>query len=204
MELTTDSPDDPRPSFKTPTTTHMKRLLTTILALSLTAAAKPYTPDTMVLVVRHAEKAGPTGDVPLSPTGTQRALDLVAIARDAGVTAVITTQFQRTRQTGAPAADSLGIVAEVVSATADTKEHARQIADLVLSRHRGKTTLVVGHSNTVPAIVAALGGPSMRDLCDSVYDRLFAVSIDDAGRARTIATRYGAPTPADSTCSAMH
>ncbi|MFN8572447.1 MAG: histidine phosphatase family protein, partial [Gemmatimonadaceae bacterium] len=144
----------------------MKRLLTALVALSLTAAAPSGRSDTLVLVVRHAEKAGPTGDVPLSADGQQRAQALVGVARDAGVSAVVTTQFQRTRQTGAPVAEALGITPEVVAAAADTKEHARQVAELVMGKHRGQTTLVVGHSNTVPAIVAALGGPTMRDLCD--------------------------------------
>jgi hypothetical protein len=35
--------------------------------------------------------------------------------------------------------------------------------------------LVVGHSNTVPAIVAALGGPRLPDLCDASYATMFVV-----------------------------
>lgn len=159
--------------------------------------------DTVVLVVRHAEKAGPTGDVPLSDAGLARAQALVPIARAAAVSAVVTTQFQRTRQTGAPVAEALGLTPEIVTAGADTKEHARQIAELILTRHRGATVLVVGHSNTVPAIVSALGGPSLRDLCDSEYDRLLTVVVSESGSARLVASRYGAPTVADSSCSTM-
>jgi broad specificity phosphatase PhoE len=167
------------------------------------AAARTQQSDTLVMVVRHAEKAGPTGDVALSAPGEERARALLVVARDAGVSAVITTQFQRTRQTGAPVAQALGVTPDVVAAAADVKEHARQIAALVRERYLGRTVLVVGHSNTVPAIIAALGGPTMRDLCDSEYDRLFVLSLAEGSSARLVQSRYGAPSPSDSTCPAM-
>jgi len=169
----------------------------------MSAAATVAPADTLVVVVRHAEKAGPTGDVALSPAGEERARALVAVTRDAGVSAVITTQFQRTRQTGSPVAQALGITPVVVAATADVREHARQIAALVREKYGGRSVLVVGHSNTVPAIIAALGGPAMRDLCDSEYDRLFILTLSDAAPPRLVQSRYGAPSPADSACAAL-
>ena len=61
------------------------------LAVAVSAAA-PSAPspaaDTVVLVVRHAEKAAESGDVPLSSEGAARAQALVAVAREAGVTGV--------------------------------------------------------------------------------------------------------------------
>ncbi|MEP7347347.1 MAG: histidine phosphatase family protein, partial [Gemmatimonadaceae bacterium] len=69
------------------------------LAAAVTAAVRFTPADTLVIVVRHAEKAGPSGDVALSPMGEERARALLTVARQAGVSAVVTTQFQRTRQT---------------------------------------------------------------------------------------------------------
>jgi len=174
-----------------------------MLASLLASATTPRGTDTVVLVVRHAEKAGPSGDVPLSASGEVRARALVAIGREAGVSAILTTQFQRTRQTGAPLAESLGITAETVEVRGGVPEHAKGIADAVRSRYAGRTVLVVGHSNTVPAIVHALGGAKRPDICDEVYDDLFTVIVAADGTARVVQAKYGAPTPAGDACAAM-
>ncbi len=173
------------------------------LAALLVAPAHPPLADTIVLVVRHAEKTGPSGDVPLSEAGAARARALVDIGRAAGVTAVITTQFQRTRQTGAPLAESLGITPQVIDVKGGVAEHTKAIADTIRARYAGKTVLVVGHSNTVPAIVRALGGPAFPDICDDIYDDLFTVVLSPDGGARVVHSRYGAPSAATNACPAM-
>ena len=56
-----------------------------------------------VYLVRHAEKGTtPAADPPLTATGEARAAALVAVLRDAGVTAAITTDLVRTRATAQP------------------------------------------------------------------------------------------------------
>jgi hypothetical protein len=70
-------------------------------------------------------------------------------------------------------------------------------------KHAGGTVLVVGHSNTVPAIVGALGAPQPKDLCDSEYDQVFTVVLGDGGSPRLIRSRYGAPNVEDATCNSM-
>lgn len=171
---------------------------------SLIISAAPARPaDTVVMIVRHAEKAGPSGDVPLSAAGERRARALVDIGRDAGVSAVVTTQFQRTRQTGAPLAESLGITPDVITVGGGVAEHAKGIADAVRSRYQGRTVLVVGHSNTVPAIVHAFGGPKYPDICDDIYDDLFIVIVAADGPARVVHGKYGPPSPATAACAAM-
>ncbi len=159
--------------------------------------------DTVVLVVRHAEKSAPSGDVPLSAAGESRAQALVAIGREAGVSAVITTQFQRTRQTAAPLATALGITPEVIDVKGGVAEHVAGIAQAIKTRHAGRTVLVVGHSNTVPAIVTALGGPKLPDLCDDFYDDFFTVVVSSDGSARVVHARYGAPSTVGAACAAM-
>lgn len=173
-----------------------------MMALSLGAVRRPAS-DTVVLLVRHAEKAGPTGDVALSAAGEARAKALIEVARDAKVSAIITTQFQRTRQTAAPTAELLGITPVVVAASANTAEHVAAVVRTIREQHAGQTVLVVGHSNTVPAIATALGAPKLADLCDSVYDALLIVTIASDGATRLIRAHYGAPTPADSACPSM-
>jgi broad specificity phosphatase PhoE len=182
------------------------RVLALTLAAFLTGPASRPTslvaPPTVVILVRHAEKGSqPAQDPPLTEGGSERAKALVGVARDAGVSAIITTQFERTRKTAEPTAIALHITPEVVAA-GPAAQHAKAVADQVM-KHAGGTVLVVGHSNTIPAIVGALGAPQPRDLCDSEYDQVFVVILGDAGPPRLIRSRYGAPNVEDASCPAM-
>jgi phosphohistidine phosphatase SixA len=150
---------------------------------------------TTVIVVRHAEKAtnNPQDpNPPLSPEGQQRARALAELLRTRQVAAVIATQFARTQLTGRPTADAAHVVIDTVPATRDVQAHAAAIAERIRTRYAGKTVLVVGHSNTVSKIVAALGGPALADLCDSTYGNLFTVVIPASGAPRFTQDHYGA------------
>jgi broad specificity phosphatase PhoE len=178
-------------------------LVVAALAGSATAFRSPTDPATVVLLVRHAEKASPDAPDPeLSASGSERARELVNVARMAGVNTIITTQLVRTRQTAEPAAKALGVTPEVI-ATSAVAAHAKAVADAILQRHRGQTILVVGHSNTVPAIVGALGAAQLADICDSEYDNLFVVVLSDGGAPRLVRSRYGTPSPVGQGCPTM-
>lgn len=171
--------------------------------LILTAAAPArVAPSTLIMLVRHAEKAPGTGDVPLSEAGQARARALAEIARETAIEAIITTQFVRTRQTAGPLAAALNITPVVVPAQADVAKHAADVATAV-RQQAGRAVLVVGHSNTIPSIVAALGGSRFPDLCEAEYDRLFLVVMDAEGVVRTVRSRFGEPTPVGPGCAQM-
>jgi broad specificity phosphatase PhoE len=156
--------------------------------------------ETVVILVRHAEKsAAPADDPVLTAEGTTRARALWDAVRGAGIDAIITTNLTRTRATAAPTASALGITPEVLKVR-DPK-HVQQVVDAI-KRHAGHTVLVVGHADTVPEIIAALGAARLRDICDNVYDNLFIVTIGHDGKARLIRARYGAPSPVGA-CAAM-
>jgi len=133
----------------------------------------------MVIVVRHAERAdagsldsGMTTTPPdpeLSTVGKARAQALAAMLKDAGVTAIYTTEYRRTKDTAAPLADALKITSEVVSA----RDQAALIARI--KANTSGTVVVVGHSNTVPTIIKALGGADVT-VGDHEYDSLFFVA----------------------------
>jgi phosphohistidine phosphatase SixA len=147
----------------------------------------------MVILVRHAEKsAEPGNDPPLSAAGAARAGALAVALRDARVTAVITTQFRRTRETAQPIADALRITPRVISA-GSAAAHVEAVAAAVRQYGEG-TVLVVGHGNTVPAIIAALGGPRVPDICESAYSNLFTL-MPGTGDERLVRARYGAADP---------
>ena len=150
-----------------------------------------------MIVVRHAEKGTtPASDPPLTEAGVLRAKALAAAVWSANVQAVIATPLTRTRETARPAADARGLTIELV-ALGPVPDHARAVADAV-RKHAGQTVLVVGHSNTVTAIIAALGGPRLPDLCDSQYSNLYTVVLD-GNTTRVIQGSYGTASPDSAT-----
>ena len=172
-------------------------LLVATLATSLRAAAQ----QTTVIFVRHAEKAAaPAADPPLTAEGEARAKALVDVARDAGVSVVITTQFARTRGTAQPLAAALNITPEVVDARSRT--HLQDVVAAIRT-HPGATILVVGHSNTVPGIIAALGAKQPSPICDPEYDNVYVVTIPAAGTPGVIHARYGEPSHLTAGCGEM-
>lgn len=169
------------------------------LAAMAAADAQTAVGPITAIFVRHAEKAAtPADDPPLTAPGEARARDLVDVVRDAHVDAIITTQYARTRGTAQPAAAALGITPEVVSATSPT--HVQDVTAAV-RKHAGQTVLVVGHSNTVPAIIEALGGKRPTMICDLVYDNVFVVTIASNGTVGVVHSKYGATSPADVSCA---
>lgn len=149
---------------------------------------------TTVILVRHAEKVDDSADPVLSDAGAARAEALAEALADAGVSAIITTQFERTRRTAAPLGERVGITPTIVAATGRT--HVADVAARVRELGPG-TVVVVGHSNTVPAIIRALGGPDVGEIPDSAYDHLFVLALGENG-ARLIRSRYGDASTAES------
>lgn len=156
------------------------------------AVAQVIEPPTVVIVLRHAEtEPDGTRDPALSVAGRQRAETLVEATRGAGVTAIYTSQLQRTRETAAPLADALGVEAMIVPIAGPTlKTYPERMAKMIDARHRGETVVVVNHSNTVPSIVEALGGGPAPPIDEDDYANLYVVIIPAEGPVRTIRSRY--------------
>ena len=147
--------------------------------------------DRVVLVVRHAETlADGTSDPPLSAAGRQRAVALARIAAAYDVEAVFATPFRRTQGTAETTAEWFGLVAEAVPVGASgIPAHASEVAARVRSAE-GAGALVVGHSNTVPAVVLALTGVSVGPIAEGEYDRLFTVVLPAEGLPTVTERRY--------------
>lgn len=172
----------------------MRRLLPlALLAAALAAAAPAAAQDsTVVVLVRHAEKAAVEGnDPPLSEAGEARARALVEALDGMHFDAVIATERQRTQLTARPLAQLHGITPEIVGLSA---AHVDSVAAAV-RRHGGHTVLVVGHSNTVPRIVHVLGGPQLRDLCEPEYAHLYVLVMKDGAPPRLEERTFGASDP---------
>jgi broad specificity phosphatase PhoE len=150
----------------------MKSILSAILLLALAA---PAAAQQVIYVVRHAERADTAGggtammatDPDLSAAGKARAESLAAMLKDAKIGAIYTTQYKRTKQTAEPLAKALGLTPSEVD--------ARDVAVTIEKLKSGENALIVGHSNSVGAIIKALGVAEPVALSDDDYDNLFIV-----------------------------
>jgi len=161
------------------------------------AAAEPAA-RTLVYVVRHAEKAAePRRDPGLTPAGAKRASALAAVLAEARLTGIVTTQFKRTRATAAPAARASGIEPLVIGyRPGDFAAQGAAVAAAIRERFRGGAVLVVGHSDTVPFIIASLGGPEVERLCEPTeYASLFTLVVEADASASLVRSWYGRPDP---------
>jgi broad specificity phosphatase PhoE len=168
-----------------------------LLSPALGRAAEHRTGDTgmpaLVVLVRHAEKADePAGDPPLTKAGTERAKALEVALKDAGVTAIVTSEKARTRATAEPLARARGITPKAVGVVGERlASHVQAVLDEI-RRHPGGVVLVVGHSDSVPALIEALGGPHLPVMNPDEYSRLFLL-VPGPGGARLVQATYGAP-----------
>ncbi len=134
--------------------------------------------DPAIFIVRHAEKAEASGsdkDPELSDAGRTRAGLLARMLRDAGVTTVYATEFKRTQQTAEPVARAAGVKVAVMPA----KEMEALVSNL---REAKGNALVVAHSNTIPAIITALGVDSPVSVGEKDYDNVFVLVRDPQPR----------------------
>jgi broad specificity phosphatase PhoE len=147
---------------------------------------------TTIVVLRHAEKqVGAISDAPLSPQGEVRASRLAQMFGDSEqfgrVKKIYVTGTRRTQQTAGGLAQRLGLTPAVIDSKTDSHELARRI----LRENRGGRALVVGHSNTVPEIVAALarldGVPPMGD---EEFDTLYVVTVPTIGKVSVLRLKY--------------
>jgi len=150
---------------------------------------------TTMIFVRHAERAGPTADDPgLTPTGQRRAAELARQLVDAdvvaGVDAIYSTPFRRTKETAQPVADALDLPINIYNPSDDDEA----LVDKMVKDHKGKIILVVGHSNTLPTMIAALGASKkVPPIAEMEYDNIYIISIPWFGKTKTIRLRFGEP-----------
>jgi phosphohistidine phosphatase SixA len=139
-------------------------------------AAEPY----VIYLVRHAEKADSHSDPGLTPEGQERAARLGAWLANKKLAAIWSSDYRRTRETAAPAADRLGLQIR----TYDPHDLNR-LAGLLLAA--AENALVVGHSNTTPELAALLCRCQVPAMSDTEYDRLIEITV--AGDRRDLAER---------------
>ena len=137
-----------------------------------------------MFLVRHAGKVDDSADPPPSRAGRERATLLADMLRDAGLTHLHSSDFERTRDTAAPVSTRIGVDVDLYDPR-DLEGMAERLR-ATPGRH-----LVSGHSNTTPQLVRLLGGEAT-DIPDHEYDRLYIVTLHPDGSVSTVLIRYGA------------
>ena len=183
----------PTAPCSTPSLPTRRGLLT--LGLGLTAGAAgaalgqeepPSGQPRVIYAVRHAEK-GEGQDPVLTEAGAARARQLAEVLRDVPLSAVYSTSPQRTRLTAAPVAEGRGL-----EVTTYRPQKGALSGQLLAGTG---PALVVGHSNTIPALLRELGAdPGAGEL--QGYDDLFLLLLlpaqGGAPRALLQHLHYGA------------
>jgi broad specificity phosphatase PhoE len=168
----------------------MKRLAATLLLLVVAGAAGA---QQAILLVRHAEKATDANEagVPLSEAGAARAARLAEVLKSAGVTAVYATDTVRARKTAEPVAKAAGLQVRIYTPKdADGKPAPGILVDRLKKEEPKGIVLVVGHSNTLPEILAALGYAAKVEIPSSQYDDLFVVTPKAEGPPSVVHLKY--------------
>jgi broad specificity phosphatase PhoE len=144
-----------------------------LVACSTAPEAAPARAEPAFYVMRHLHKAdGP--DPALSPQGVSFAQRLPALfAGRSKPVALYVSSTRRARETAAPLAAALRI-------TPREYDPADTAALLARVRAEPGPVLIVGHSNTVPDIVAGLGGTRPAPLADTDYGTVWMISGNGA------------------------
>lgn len=121
--------------------------------------------------IRHAEKADSSQNPDLSAAGLIRAEKWKAILEDLPLDAIYTTDYKRTFQT-------INFIASSRKLTPTIYNPKTVDAALLVKTNKGKSVLVVGHSNSIPDLTnKMIGIKKYETISESVFGNLYIVTI---------------------------
>ena len=157
--------------------------LVSFLSLGEPSTNKPESPvqetSTQYYFIRHAEKdlSNPQDrDPQLSQAGLERAAKWAEVFKDVEFDYIFSSDYNRTRRTAQAIADSQQKEVEIYD--------PRQLNDPAFQeKSKGKTVLVVGHSNTNPSFAnLILEEKKFQDLAEEEYGSLFIINVAPNGK----------------------
>lgn len=174
-------------------------LLLLVAVVSQIAVAQEEFKPITVFLIRHAEREDePRQDPPLKKEGVARSQELARLLSNAGIKAIFTSQFTRTKQTAEPLATKLGITPTPFTLKINPSntrqiaaESTAEVTNKILER-AGESVLVVGHSNSILDVIKMLGGDIVPTIDEKKFDDLFVVTVYAKGKARVVQMKYGA------------
>lgn len=138
----------------------------------------------VVVLIRHAEKTGRSGDRDLSEAGWRRAQALAsALPRQVGtidaiIAAKSTSKSARPMQTVQPLADSLGLSVDESWNTEDYAALAAAMREKI--EYQGRRMLICWRHDTLPQLARALGAAEAGPWPESLYDRVWVLRLQTA------------------------
>ena len=112
-----------------------------------------------------------------------------ALLKDAGITAIYTTEFQRTQKTAEPLAQILNIRPMIFRHT----DHEGPVEQIKRQTEK-EMALVVGHDSTIPPMLKLFGYAGAISIARNEYDNLFVLISNDSSTPTVIRLRYGEST----------
>lgn len=159
----------------------------TVFAVLL--AALPASAHSAIFIVRHAERLDAKDDASLlSPAGKRRALELRHALSSVELSAVYCTEYKRTQQTAAPAAEARKLKPLIISS-----DKGPELVQALRAWPADEDVLVVGHTDTIPELLTALGVRRPVAIASEDYDNLFIVSLREGMSPDFRWLHYGAP-----------
>jgi len=139
-----------------------------------------------VILVRHAEKQRNQSNPALTEAGQKRADRLAVMLEKIDLDAVFSTSYRRTEATAKPTA-----VAHELPIQSYDPKNLVDFAEMLKSDYASKTVLVVGHSNSTPALTGLLEDSTSYDSFDeSDYGNIVIVTIPANGIGKTLFLRF--------------
>lgn len=146
--------------------------IVTLMIVGFLGAGHAFADGTFYLL-RHAEKQKDgTNNPHLTQQGRQRANNLAQQLSRANITKIYSTDYHRTIETVEPLSQLVGVAVEFYNPS-NLKEFAERL--------KGETgqIVIVGHSNTTPALVAMLGELSVEAMDEDEYENMYQVVLLD-------------------------
>jgi broad specificity phosphatase PhoE len=173
------------------------RALRLSLVLGLLVALLPAVPaqaQEAVLLIRHAEDDVDLYDGDLVEAGRQRAHAWAEVLADAELDAIITSEMQRTRQTGQPIADLLDV--PIIAIPRDDYDG---LLETLASDFGDDRVLIVSHAASIPVILARMGHRDRRSASVSrlEHNDLFVVHPNEDGTPDVIRLKLDLLEPAE-------
>lgn len=162
-------------------------LLLAVMAACLQPTQAQEKKITTFILVRHAEKvADGSKDPELSEVGKARAQRLADLLHKQEIAAIYSTNYKRTMNTVTPLAEKLGVKIQ------SYEPFKEDVILKMIEENRGKTIVVVGHSNNVPWIAnLLLGTKQFGDYDESYYENVLIVNVLEKGvYATTLQIKY--------------
>ena len=167
----------------------MKNLFILIFIFGIHFTSKCQSTTTFYLV-RHAEKVtnDPNNKDPLlTENGQERAVSLAKQLKKVKLSAIYSTDFQRTKLTVQPIAKKQKLKVQIYD-----PKNLKSFVSTIMQENKGGKILIVGHTNTILETIEALG--AMRpipEIKDQEYDYFFTVKVTEGGTATVNFEHYG-------------